>query len=528
MRLLIADDEKITRNVLMNYIPWSEMGITKIEQAKDGKEALEIALRFHPDIVLSDIRMPKMNGLEFAGKLKAEQEDCRFIFLSAYSDRGYLKQAIHLRAVNYVEKPIKLDEIQAAVQEAIQEIRSRHKITYENYYRYQKKLCMNLLTDKAKIAEGKDLLFFSKEDSSYLAAEMRLYVQDESIGTEYEESVVANHLQALLIEKLTAITQEESGEECLRRYCLYAVKDPEHVIVLFRLKDGLTDRSCFKIADQIRTELLDQMPQIRRVLVGLGPVVTSIAEMNHSYHQAKRNRRKSFLTGTIRSADQKSSGNYDFGGKLPTDTLAIWKQGERTEMELSLKHLAKAIREHSETPATAVRNYYLKLLMTLVQRAENYNNIGFIDMSGAYMEALGQTCCLDEISICMEDAARYYFCSKESGSQFSHIADKVTDFVLNHFEDEKLSISFIAGKMYLSPNYLSLLFKKETGKTINQFITEVRMNKAKELLKKDNALLSSISRQVGYHDAMILQICYCSVKMKRREPAGCQPHGCRP
>ena len=122
MRLLIVDDEKITRNVLLNYIPWSEIGITKIEAAGDGREALEIAKSFKPHIVLSDIRMPKMNGLEFARNLKSEQENCRFIFLSAYSDREYLKEAIQLRAVSYVEKPIKPEEVKEAVKSAVNDI----------------------------------------------------------------------------------------------------------------------------------------------------------------------------------------------------------------------------------------------------------------------------------------------------------------------------------------------------------------------------------------------------------------------
>ena len=111
MRLLIVDDEKNTRNVLRNFIPWQELGIEEIREAKNGKEALSIAEEFAPDIVLSDVRMPMMNGLEFAKNYRLKDENTRFIFLSAYSDREYLKEAIKLRAISYVEKPINLSLI---------------------------------------------------------------------------------------------------------------------------------------------------------------------------------------------------------------------------------------------------------------------------------------------------------------------------------------------------------------------------------------------------------------------------------
>ena len=115
MRLLIADDEDYAREGLIESIPWEKYGIDEIMQAKDGREALTISGWFRPDIVLTDIRMPKLNGLEFAERLIRQCPDSKLLFMSGYMEIEYLKKAISLDAVEFVEKPIELDKVEQAV-----------------------------------------------------------------------------------------------------------------------------------------------------------------------------------------------------------------------------------------------------------------------------------------------------------------------------------------------------------------------------------------------------------------------------
>ena len=117
--LLIVDDEKITRDSLKAYIPWNELGIGTVETAKSGQTALELIPRIIPDIVLTDVRMPKMDGIELATRLKDLLPECKIIFLSGYSDKEYLKSAIHLKAINYIEKPVDLDEITRVLKDTV-------------------------------------------------------------------------------------------------------------------------------------------------------------------------------------------------------------------------------------------------------------------------------------------------------------------------------------------------------------------------------------------------------------------------
>ena len=119
MKLLIADDEKLTREGIISSIDWESLSVSEIYQADDGIHGLELAKSIQPDIILSDVRMPRLDGIEMATRLKELFPDINIIFMSGYSDKKYLKAAIRLKAISYVEKPIDPEEIREAVLEAL-------------------------------------------------------------------------------------------------------------------------------------------------------------------------------------------------------------------------------------------------------------------------------------------------------------------------------------------------------------------------------------------------------------------------
>ena len=119
MRILIADDEELTRKGIISSIDWENLGISQIDSADDGINALSHAQKNAPDILLTDVRMPRMDGIELSKRLRELVSDCPIIFMSGYSDKEYLKAAINLKAVSYVEKPFTPDDITQALTEAV-------------------------------------------------------------------------------------------------------------------------------------------------------------------------------------------------------------------------------------------------------------------------------------------------------------------------------------------------------------------------------------------------------------------------
>ena len=118
MKLLIVDDEELTRTGVISSLDWSSLGIDEVIQADDGVHGLETAKLYKPEIILCDVRMPRMDGITMLERLEKFLPDSVAIFMSGYSDKEYLKAAIKLKAVNYIEKPFSLSEMEDAIREA--------------------------------------------------------------------------------------------------------------------------------------------------------------------------------------------------------------------------------------------------------------------------------------------------------------------------------------------------------------------------------------------------------------------------
>lgn len=119
MKVLIVDDEERTREGIRGVIPWKEVGISEVYTADDGEDGLRIAKRVKPELVLTDVRMPHLDGISMAFDINKINPRCRFIFISAYCDKEYLKSAIILSAVNYIEKPVEPEELLESIKKSV-------------------------------------------------------------------------------------------------------------------------------------------------------------------------------------------------------------------------------------------------------------------------------------------------------------------------------------------------------------------------------------------------------------------------
>lgn len=117
--VLIVEDEQLVRDTLAKVIPWQSLGVETVYQAEDGRQGLAMAERCRPDLIISDIKMPQLNGIEFARAAQRAMPACRFIFLTAYADKKYLKDAIALHVDGFIEKPLDPEEITATVRGAL-------------------------------------------------------------------------------------------------------------------------------------------------------------------------------------------------------------------------------------------------------------------------------------------------------------------------------------------------------------------------------------------------------------------------
>ena len=127
MRVLMVEDEELTRDGIYRCIPWESLGIGEVYMAEDGEEGLQKAMEYQPDIIMADVRMPRMDGITMAFEIRKKLKGCRFIFISGYCDKEYLKSAIQLSAVNYIEKPIEPSEILEALKKSILQVEEERR-----------------------------------------------------------------------------------------------------------------------------------------------------------------------------------------------------------------------------------------------------------------------------------------------------------------------------------------------------------------------------------------------------------------
>lgn len=171
MKVLLVEDEILTRDGLMMSIPWEALGIENVYTAEDGEEGIALALQHCPDIIMTDVRMPRMDGITMAFEIRKTNKKCRFIFISGYCDKEYLKSAIQLSAVNYIEKPVEIDEVVSALKAAmiqIMELKRQEEIEAE-----YKKQFQGILED---IPED-DLVPAQWQSSMHMADKIEKFIQ---------------------------------------------------------------------------------------------------------------------------------------------------------------------------------------------------------------------------------------------------------------------------------------------------------------------------------------------------------------
>jgi YesN/AraC family two-component response regulator len=137
-RLLIVDDDSMFLQSLIGHMPWGELGVEIAGIATNGREALSLYRERHPELLLSDIRMPLMDGLNLATAVREIQLDCQIIFMSVYADKEYLKMAIKLQAVDYIEKPVDREELIGAIGRAVKTLNNRPASSDSDIWRFSR------------------------------------------------------------------------------------------------------------------------------------------------------------------------------------------------------------------------------------------------------------------------------------------------------------------------------------------------------------------------------------------------------
>lgn len=506
IKLLIVDDESFVRHGLINNVRWNELGIDSPEQADDGVNALEIALQYKPDILLSDIRMPRMDGIELAMEIKEKLPDCKLIFMSAYSDKEYLKSAIDLKAVGYIEKPINLIEVNksiaTAVAECNEEIKTRiektkvHKNLQESIHLIRNNIALELVNrnvnkvfitkwlDTAGIevsVEGEFIVLISKFRITDFTIQNNNILKKTDILKKIEEMLLLNDFYSLsgIIDYSRIIT------------VIYTTKQNS----IYSLNRALLENSCRNLLFSLGKEI--------DIFFSIGESVYGIDNIYKSYQSAEACINELFFKGygNIVLPGKHAIISFEFQESDLEEFNSSLEYQEKEQAIKLIREMTKSIKLSHETPVYYIKNIYFRIM---IQLTENTNKHGMDLISNSpecfFWVEISEFDTLDELENFIINKIDLFFQLIDEKTASNKISNNILKIINKEYENPALSIKTISEKLFLSDVYLCIVFKKETGKTINQCITEFRVEKAKELLKNKHIKLYEVATSVGYKD----------------------------
>lgn len=493
MKVLVVDDEAVTRKGLIGHIDWEALGVGSVTEAKDGHDALNIARELLPDIVISDVRMPHLNGLEFARALKNTQPKVKFIFLSGFSDKAYLKDAIRLDAVNYVEKPIDLAELTEAMQKAVS--LCKHQELEDEKSRKLNTLERNSLpfikqTIVSQLISGQGM-------TAQLLSNLQLANLTLGKHAPYIVLVLrgAAHAHSLILHTL-----ETAPKSCK---LLSAESENRYTVILYEFDPSAVPAYISDFFGALVREFPQSGPRPGDFFCTVGCPVNSIEEIAHSYNTALALQKTFFFYGYDQLVFHSEEALQPFvlPANFKSDFVLLLKEQCYEALEDQVKSLCRWFSHHKGTPISQVKGILFDVMDLIFREAK---------ARGVCIEALMEENSLWEsissaqtLSQLQEEALGnmgYLFAQQKKLDATDKSIASVLRYIHQNYQDPGICVKSLAAQVYLTSTYLSALFKKETGETISDYLVNVRVEQSKKLLLDPGLKLIEVSQKVGYLD----------------------------
>ncbi|MDO4677430.1 MAG: response regulator [Blautia sp.] len=534
LKVFLVEDEMIIRNGVKNNIPWEQEGFTFVGEAGDGELAWPLIKQTKPDILITDIRMPFMDGLELSGLVRKELPDTKIIILSGYSEFDYAKQAINLGVANYLLKPISGEKLLEAVKQVADIIREeRAQALLVEQYRQENqenikiekiRLFEQIVTGSSttrEILDRGELLELDLAAPFYTVILLKLVDSGESMDSSTQVMEASEKVDEAIMQK-----QEFFAVE----------RGLEGLAILMKSEEEMQAGIQLESLEKEIQEILAQYPEVS-YFGGAGETVQRMRDIRRSYVGASKAFASRFFTEKNRFLtveqirEQKPVGTKDMSLKSV--------DASKINRKLVEDFLKSGLEEETKN---FVEEYFRNI------GRENYESLMFchyliVDMNlcaSHFLESIGiepsllPAQCrdvgefLDSLQ-CEEGMIAYVtklftetirLRDNSSRNKYMELITAAQKIILENFQNNEFSMNQAAAMVNLSPGYFSTLFRQETGMSFVEYLTGIRLEKAKALLMCTNMRSSEIAYEVGYKDAhyfsyIFKKVCGCTPKEYR-------------
>lgn len=515
IKVFLVEDEMVIRRGIKNSIDWEKEGYIFCGEASDGELAYPMIIKEKPDILITDIRMPFMDGLELCKLVKKELPNIKILILSGYDEFDYAKEAIRLGVTEYLLKPISSGKLLEALNGVSESIR-REKEDKDLVRKYMEEMRENTEHEKQK--------FFEQMIAGNLSMADAL-----ETGKKYEMNLSAGMYNLLLFRFTLGKENRKSGE--LLGEAEYAIeKLTERLEYVFEFQRGVEGWAFLLMADneeqmservkELSKDLEEIMKNYSTIAYfgGIGQPVARLRELEESFREAERALAARFtmeLNRIISVEDIRMAQNVD-----TLDDIEITSFGEiektRTMLEKFLNNGAEDeidefvdvyINELPEENLKSVlmRQYIIMdayiVMMSFCEKIEGIE--GEMQAQSEELKNSMKTIqTLEEIKNYIRMLLKKIIGVRDtiSGRRYSDIIEIAKDQIRKTYMSDEISLNTIAAEVGMSPSCFSSIFSKEMGKTFVEYLTEIRMDRAKELLMCSSMKTSEIGYEVGYKD----------------------------
>lgn len=485
IKLLIADDESFTRQGIVETMPWKDLNIYDIREAFDGENAFEILKDFEPDIILTDVRMPRLNGIELSFKARELYPNCSIIFMSGYSDKEYLKSAIHLKAISYVEKPIDLEELEEALKFAVSEVQ-KSKVIYKN-------IKNNIVLDLLDANNNEiDILLSSHYSSDYY----KQLLDKPSV------MVFLNLINPISSDENLFIDELKKIISIYKLECLISFINKKQILINLFLP---TNNSLFIYSNEFNSLLFSIKDYIKLstpLYICIGSVVKNIYNVKSSYDNVCKIVNSTFFYNynSVLYFDNLTT-TYIVNDDIYENFQKYLGEEDKKSLILLIKKITSEIKNYPNTSISYVKDIYYNLLLKLINFSKD-RNLDFsiyIDNNSIFEDIL-QFNNIYEVNDYLLDSIDNLFKLLTEKNNSNKPILNILKFIHENYSNVNLSLEEISKNIFLTPAHICVIFKDNTNTTVNKYITEYRLDKAKDLLKDPSIKMSEIASKVGYRD----------------------------
>lgn len=501
-KTLLVDDEINILNGMAAGIPWEKWGYEVIGMARDGLDAVEKIEADCPDVVVSDIRMPHMDGVELMKYLNNNHPEVKIIILSGYNDVEYLNMAIKNGVVEYLFKPTDIDEFEECF------AKLKRRLDDENFKREERERIYKQAGDNKLYRQShylRQMVKGLREENEQLNIDFSSYF---IVSGELTEDSEDGGNAALLTLKNRMV------QYCNMRESYYQVHffldDRERITGIMSVPKGIEDwkKFAFKYIQSLSSELSDLYQW--KTITGISSLCQGKEDLQKGYEQAVicLEQRMMLQTEPIGIYDDTKEPDRKEQIRFPAELM--WGYIENYEAEklrLCIAQVFLQIGNQISSDYSFVDRLCLEFLYDAAEYARNRRNIPLARIMEEEKKQYRDIYFLKNLKKKQEfmeavliSLSKAWKGIEENKGHVGNLADYIRNMVDKEYAANYMSLDYIGEKIRKNPSYISKIFKLETGKNFSDYIMDKRMDKAKELLKDFSVKIYEIAEATGYAD----------------------------